>query len=564
MKKVIIIFALFVLPLVLITGCTKKIDEAYANPNAPVRVPVEEMLPNMIASLATNGAGHGPLNDIRFIGKYIQNFLFCSSGGRYDQMAGTTGTSDNAASLWRIHFYDLGQNVNRMIDWAIEEKKWDYAGVGKAIMAWSWLTLSDYHGEVISVTEAFNSSALTFSYGTQEQVYDHVRQLCYEALELLSKTGDGASQANLAKGDAFFYNGDVTKWKKFVCGVMARLYNHLSNKTSIYKADSVIYYCNNSIITNADNAMVKFANSGPSGTANFFGPLRGNLGSAVIGTESAIRQSAFVADLLSGRNNAFLTVNDPRAWYLLRSNANGTFVGVKPNKGQAVLDPLDRPENFWGVSQTGTASANPPYSNHLNNTAPGNDNNCRYIFRNAAEFPVMTASEIQFIKAEALFRKTDKAAALTAYKSAIDLNFDMLSATYSTNVPAANLITPAIKTNFLNNPLVVPATSGELTMTHIMLQKYISLYIHGAMETWVDMRRFHYTDPDAATGQQVYRDFVVPSGSDMAPENGGKKVYRVRPRYNSEYVWNMNELIRIGADPAHTDYHTKECWFSQP
>jgi hypothetical protein len=176
----------------------------------------------------------------------------------------------------------------------------------------------------------------------------------------------------------------------------------------------------------------------------------------------------------------------------------------------------------------------------------------------------MTSSEIQFIKAEALFRKTDKAAALTAYKSAIDLNFDMLSATYSTNVPAANLITPAIKTNFLNNPLVVPATSGELTMTHIMLQKYISLYIHGAMETWVDMRRFHYTDPDAATGQQVYRDFVVPSGSDMAPENGGKKVYRVRPRYNSEYVWNMNELIRIGADPAHTDYHTKECWFSQP
>lgn len=550
MKKIIILFTFFAATGILITSCTRKIDDAYANPNADVRVPVEQLLPNMIASMATNGAGHGPMNDIRFIGKYIQNFVFANSGGRYDQMGGTTGVSDNAASLWRIHFYDLGQNVNRMIDWAAEEKKWDYVGVGQAIMAWSWLTLSDYHGEVISVKEAFNTGALTFSYGTQEEVYNHVKQLCYNALENLNKTGDGVSQANLALGDEYFYKGDSGKWKKFVNGIMARLYNHLSNKTAIYNADSVIYYCNQSLASNADNAMVKFANSGISGTANFFGPLRGNLGNTVVGNEYAIRQSTFIANLLSGSNNAFLSVSDPRAWYLIRPNDNGTFVGVQPNKGQSIIAAAERPENFWGVSQS-TA----------NNTAPGNDNNCRYLFRNASEFPVMTAAEIQFIKSEAAFRKNDKTTALTAYRTGIELNFDMLSETYSTNVPAAHLLTPTMKNDFLNNTSVVPASPVDLTLTHIMMQKYIAQYIHGAMETWVDMRRFHYTDNDPQTSQQVYRDFVLP---DLFTDNAGEPVYRVRPRYNSEYVWNMNELKRIGADPGHLDYHTKECWFSQP
>lgn len=551
MKKYILAFANIALLTALLTSCEKKIDEAYQNPNADVRVPVEKLLPPLVSCLAANAAGHGPLNDIRFAGKYVQNFLFCNSGGQYDEMGGTTGASDNAASIWRIHFYDIGQNCNRMIEWAAEEKKWDYAGVGKAILAWSWLTLSDYHGEVISVNEAFNSSKLTFTYGTQEEVYNHVRSLCYQAIDLLSRTGDGVSQANLALGDQYFYNGDVAKWKKFAYGILARSYNHLSNK-AIYNPDSVIYYCDKAITANADNATVKFANTGISGTANFFGPLRGNLGSTTITTETAIRQSAFIANLMSGANNAFLGVSDPRAIYLLRLNTNGTFKGLQPNKGQTVITANDRPENFHGVSQAAG----------VNNTSPATDNNCRYVFRNASEFPVLTASEVMFMKAEALFRKGNKPAALAAYTSAIDLNFDMLMNTFSTNVPSGSLITPTIKANFLANTTVVPVNANNLTMTHIMLQKYIALYVHGALETWVDMRRFHYTDIDENTGQQVYRDFVPPSGSDLFVNNAGKLVYRVRPRYNSEYVWNLNELNRIGAGAL--DYHTKRCWFSEP
>ncbi|MBK6826247.1 MAG: hypothetical protein IPG86_05005 [Chitinophagaceae bacterium] len=45
MKKLIISFAAAYLLIAGISSCTKKIDEAYANPNADVRVPVDKLLP---------------------------------------------------------------------------------------------------------------------------------------------------------------------------------------------------------------------------------------------------------------------------------------------------------------------------------------------------------------------------------------------------------------------------------------------------------------------------------------------------------------------------------------
>lgn len=559
MKK-ILIHTLLVTGVVsiLVTSCSKKIDEAYANPNADVRVPVEQLLPAIVSSMAANGAGHGAYNDYRFLGKYIQNWVFCNAGDMYDKMCGRliplgSTQADMTASIFRAHYYDIGQNNMRMIQWAEEEKKWDYAGVGKAIFAWSWLQMTDVQGEVI-LKQAFDPSRLTFSYDTQEEVYAYVRQLCFEALDYLSRTGDGVSQANLASGDAYFYNGDVNKWKKFVYAVLARSYNHLSNKGTLYKPDSVIKYCDLAINANADNGMVKFAFApgGVTGTANFFGPARNNLSSVVDGTNAAIRQSTYIVNLLTGANSAFSGVTDPRAIYLVRKNDNNTFKGVQPNKGQTAITPAaDRPQNFWGVSQTA-----------LSNTAPSNDNNCRYIFRNAAPLPVITAAEVKFMKAEAALRKGDKATALAAYKEGISLNFDMLTTTYNANIPAGEEITPTKKDTYMNDPLVVPVSAASLTRTKIMLQKYIALYGIGVVEVWTDMRRYHYSDKDPETNVQVYADFVVPSGADLHPNNQGKLVYRVYPRYNSETVWNMEELKRIGADKD--DFHTKECWFSQP
>ncbi|MFA9275417.1 MAG: hypothetical protein ACEQSE_11145, partial [Candidatus Aquirickettsiella gammari] len=126
-----------------------------------------------------------------------------------------------------------------------------------------------------------------------------------------------------------------------------------------------------------------------SATNNFFGPLRNNIG----GAGRFIRQSEFIANLMNGTNAAFATVADPRAWYLLRGNGNNTIKGVPLNRGQVNgMVQADRPENFFGISQNATTVVN---------SSPTTDVNCRYIFRNASPTPVITASEVQFMRAEA-------------------------------------------------------------------------------------------------------------------------------------------------------------------
>jgi hypothetical protein len=161
--------------------------------------------------------------------------------------------------------------------------------------------------------------------------------------------------------------------------------------------------------------------------------------------------------------------------------------------------------------------------------------------------------------AEAYLRKGDANTARAAYLDGIGLHFDMLTSVYNAGVASDKIITPTMKNAYLTNPAVaVPAAS--LSLSHIMLQKYIALYGFGMHETWVDMRRFHYTDEDPKAGGQVYADFVPPSGIDLFINNSGKLTYRARPRYNSEYLYNVAELERLGA--LALDYHTKEQWFS--
>ncbi len=526
-------------------SCSKQIDDAYQNPNADTKVPPETLLPQIIASMAANYAGHGPANDARYIGAYVQNFALCNPNSNFDQQ-GYTNT-DVAQSTWRTHYYDIGQNCMKMIEWAKDEQKWDYVGVGQAIFAWSWLTLADYYGEVI-VKEAFNTNLITFKFDTQEDAYNKSKEYAFAALENLNRTDGNVSQANLALGDAYFYNGDVNKWKKFVNSMLARYYNHFSNKSS-YKADSVIFYANNGITNSADDAMVKFAATALSATNSFFGPLRNNLTGTGVTSPTAIRQSAYIANLMNGTNAEFSTVEDPRAWYLLRGNTAGTIRGVEQNAGQNALVSTDRPENFWGQPQTSSTPSN---------IAPTVESG-RYIFRNAAPFPVITAAEVHFMKAEAALRKGDRTTALQAYRDGISNNFDMLTSTFNVNIPVGKEITEPVKTTFLSNTTVVPATEAGLNMSKIMLQKFIAMYAYGALETWMDMRRFHYTDIDAGTGNQVYRDLVIPT---LFPDNGGKTVQRMRPRFNSEYVWNRLELERIGATT--NDYHVKELWITQP
>ncbi len=531
-------------------SCSKKLEEAYLNPNNPIEGSIEAILPNTInqmtstAAPPTGGGGgsYGPACEAVLLGRYIQFWGVNTTGDNYEQMGGVYGTtSDNTGLVWAMHYYGIGQNAKYIISRGRDQQKWDYVGVANAIFAFSWLTLTEEYGEVI-LKQAFDQTRDQFDYDPQSAVYDTVRQICDSAIFYLSRTDGAVSPANLAVGDGYLYGGDVNKWKKFVYAIKARSFAHLSNK-AIYAqkgyADSVIKYCDLAITANADNALQKWVGGNFSGTNNYYGPYRGNIGT--------LRQSSFIANLLTGAapTSPFTGVPDPRTPYLINENTNKTYKGVVPNQGPSGLSTADQPLNFWRASFASTSST---------------VDSGRYIFNNLAPFPIITAAEIQFVKAEAAYRKGDKALALAAYTNGVNLSFDFLTSTYETRVPLALRITPASKTAYLTNAKVIPATPAALTLSQIMLQKFIAVYGYGFNETWTDLRRFHYLDLDPSTGKQVYADFALPNI--LTTSNNGKLVYRCRPRYNSEYLYNIPALQAIGA--LASDYHTKEQWFSLP
>lgn len=172
---------------------------------------------------------------------------------------------------------------------------------------------------------------------------------------------------------------------------------------------------------------------------------------------------------------------------------------------------------------------------------------------------------MQFLRAEAFFLKGDAVNARAAYVNGIDGHVEMLNThfygylnTLGSNSPATMsrvAISAADKTALLNDPAFVPP-SASLTLKHIMCQKYLAMWGWGFVESWVDMRRYSYDEINIYPG---YKRLDIIS---LYPDNGGKLAERIRPRYNSEYLWNIDALKAVGGfDP---DYHTKKVWFTLP
>ena len=512
------------------------LQDLNVNPSFPVDVSAQALMPPIEQQMAV-----GLQFDNRFLGKYVQYFSNATTGNEWDRF-GYIANNDQGGEIWKMAYFTLGLNVTRMQEKAVAEERHDITGISKVIRAWSWQVATDYHSELIDFDQVF-TSRLSYDYVGQEKVYAEVLRLINEGVADLSRTDGKVSVSYTAVGDKM-YNGDRAKWTKFAWGVVARNLNNQINK-STYNPDKVIEACDKSLASNADNALINY-NGTVAADTNFNGPGRNNYAN--------FRQTDFMVRVMNG--TVFTGAIDPRMSRILAPSiglsetAPASVAIPDPTKYTFIGNPLNvtasstagpsRIPNLWGTFLAGTV------------LTPG-----RYIFRDKANFPLMTYAEIQFIKAEAAFIKGDKTMALAAYKKGIDASIDFVNSNtvVSTTYPVTSTITTAERTAFTTNVNVVPS-EVNLTMSHIILQKYISLFGFGDLEAWTDMRKYKYDNVN------IYKTMVIPSGGGLFADNGGKLVYRVRPRFNSEYVWNFATIQSIGADKV--DYHTVEMWFSKP
>ena len=510
------------------TSCKDFLD-VNTNPNAPQSVSANLYLSPMMHWMVS-----APLYDGRFIGRYTQQWMVLSTSPTTWDRMGYDPSSDNAAEQWRDVYWSLGQNLVDMINKAEAEERWDLAGVGTFMKAWGWLVLTDMHGEII-VKQAVDQTRFAFEYDTQEYAYQETLRLLDKAIGYLQKTDGAVDAAYLGRTDKL-YNGDRTKWLKLAYGLKALALNHYSNK-SVYKPADVIAAVDLSFASNADDALLQFPGTQANDDRNFYGPTRGNL--------PAYRQTQFVVQLMNGTQTN--GVVDPRMSRMLSPSPDGVFRGLDPALGTVgALPTTQQPMNFFGYASTSSPPAGSP---------------SRYIFDDKTRMPFMTYAQLQFVKAEAAFRSGDKATALASYRNGIAAHLDFVNARNTDNAQTATQITATEKAAFLADANIMPVAATSLTLSQIMVQKYIAQWGWGHNELWMDMRRFHYTDLDPATGKQVYPGFVPPTTT-LYVDNAGKVVYRIRPRYNSEYVWNIPALTAIGG--LALDYHTKPTWIIQP
>lgn len=463
--------------------------------------------------------------DARYLGRYEQFFQYVTGNTAADKM-GYYPNSDAMGYLWRLIYFDMGQNLSMMIENGMKDKQWDYVGVGKALRAWGWLLGTDYFGPLaIKLQGNQDPSIVEYDYDDQQYAYQTVFALCDTALMYLNRTDGGVSKTNLGRGD-LIYNGDRTKWIKFVYGLKARAMESLSNKSAkYYHPDSVIAWVDKSFTDNGDNAAVPFADNSSS-DANFLSPTRDNFGS--------YRQSQFIVQLMDG---TVFGTPDPRMPDMLVTDLSGVYRGVDPIKGDT---------GYHG--DRGSYRVKNPYGNASNSGSHSDPGH--YVFAHVS-FPIMTYAELQFCKSEAAYIKGDMPTALEAYTNGIKAHMQFCKV----NPASAEAVA------YLSNPAVTPADPSGLTLSMIMDQKFIALWGFGYVEAWTDLRKYHYVDKDPKTGAEVFSNFAPPDEADLYDDNNGKLVYRVRPRYNSEYVWNFQAIQKIGADKP--DYHTEEMWFSK-
>ena len=150
---------------------------------------------------------------------------------------------------------------------------------------------------------------------------------------------------------------------------------------------------------------------------------------------------------------------------------------------------------------------------------------------------IIRTKKLYFILAEAYFQSGNPDDAFTAFTNGIKANMKRAG------------VSDSDITAFLDGE-TVPHQSSELTLSDIMMQKYVALWLQG--EIWVDMRRYGYSD-------QIYPGLKRPGrlAYYWDADNPDEWIQRLPYDTETEEIYNKPELERLGA------YQNPE-WLKKP
>jgi hypothetical protein len=175
-----------------------------------------------------------------------------------------------------------------------------------------------------------------------------------------------------------------------------------------------------------------------------------------------------------------------------------------------------------------------------------------FQIRPVSDQEILTYHEMCFIKAEVYMRKGDVANAYTAYKQGIQAHLDMMQAKLNewqaagytkTNPDMAPMSQSDINAYLASDAVCQDA--GSLTMSDIMLQKYVAMGV--SLENYNDMRRFDFSAGDIGTFGIVY------PGYDRGPLFAGEALYTGGSKQDPRYWqrrWQLPTTLELNYNSA--------------
>lgn len=430
MKKTIIL--LLAIASFFVTSCDNGFEDLNQDPNKPVSVPSNLLIPRVLTSWGNNSYG-------QFVGMDM-GWDWIQHGGKiqYNDEERYIPRQGVIENYWDGIYLNVISESNQMYKLATTEGNETMQGVALTLKAFGFAQLTDLYGD-IPFTEALDPTNLTPSYTPQQDVYNGCVEMLNQA-EALFANGNGSIEA----ASDIMYAGSTSSWRKFANSLKFRILMRTSLKQDVGAQLQELVNGGQLFSSNAEEA--KFAYLGEQPNAN---PIYENI---VYGTRPEHRMGAALINKLG-------ELQDPRINVYAKKNAAGEFRGK-------VAGYTSLPTDEW---------------NQGNVSGLGD-----FYLRPELPAILLSYSELSFLMAEAAQRNLISGDAQTYYDAAIRANmaFNQVDSDDFNEVSFADL-----ESYMTSNAVGLNFTTNKLE--RIAEQKWIALFGQG-LEAFTEWRRTPY------------------------------------------------------------------------
>ena len=344
-------------------ACGDGLTDLNVNPNEPVSVGAEFLLPSAIVSGAERL--HGSSLNMDMVGLWVQHY----AEHRYTIEDRFEITDGAVSSHWTNLYAGPLRNLYEVVEKGKETDRANVVAVGTILESWLFQAVTDLWGDAGYSGALLGRDSppdMTVTYDTQEDIYAGLLANLEAASAMISPAGPKISQGDL------IYQGDMDRWRRFANSLRLRVAVRLSEVDPATAASQFASALSAGVFTSSgDDAMVRFVDNGVD-VHPIYGYERNRDDHSI---------SATLVDTLK-------SLSDPRLPIYARPNQAGEYVGTK--NGDMTDPPLTE------VSRIGT-----------------------YFSSAATPAVIMSYAEVLFLRAEAAERGWVAGDAAALYREAI-------------------------------------------------------------------------------------------------------------------------------------------------